>query len=69
MKYLILFPLSLVVLSCTTTTTTSPNGTKTVVNAQDPKVVKAIVEGVSQAVAQAAIQVIEQQANKQNGNP
>lgn len=70
MKYLIIsFAIIASFNACTTTTTTRPDGTKIVVNAQDPKVIKAIVKGISEVAAQAAIQAIEQQAQNQNGNP
>lgn len=57
--------LCLLLSACTTTTTTLPDGTRTVVNTQDPKVVKAI----TQAATTAALQALEAQVNKQNGLP
>lgn len=54
---------------CTTTTTTHPDGSRTTVSMQDPKVVKAITEAVAQAAATAAVQALEDAAAKQNGQP
>lgn len=69
MKNLILLPLSLVMIGCTTTTTTHSDGSVTKITMQDPKVVKVIAQAVATAATQAAIQALEDQAVKQNGNP
>lgn len=69
MKTLAIILAASVLASCTTTTTTRPDGTVTRVNSQDPKVVKAIAGAVADAAAKAAVQAIEDQANKQNGLP
>lgn len=60
---------SVLAAGCTTSTTYRPDGSRTVVTSQDPKVVKAIAGAVADAAAKAAVQAIEDQANKQNGLP
>lgn len=53
MKHLFLLP-CLVLLSCTTTMTTLPDGTTTTIRAQDYKAIRAVVLPVAQAAATAA---------------